>query len=63
MEAFKDIGIPVKEDHLTCLLKNLYAGQEATVNMEKLIGSRLRKEFDRPVCCHPVGLTYTLSTL
>ena len=24
----KDIGIP---DHLTCLLRNLYAGQEATV--------------------------------
>ena len=25
---FKDMGIP---DHLTCLLRNLYAGQEATV--------------------------------
>ena len=25
---FKDLGIP---DHLTCLLRNLYAGQEATV--------------------------------
>ena len=24
----KDMGIP---DHLTCLLRNLYAGQEATV--------------------------------
>ena len=27
-EIFKDMGIP---DHLTCLLRNLYAGPEATV--------------------------------
>ena len=27
-EILKDMGIP---DHLTCLLRNLYAGQEATV--------------------------------
>ena len=27
-EIFKEMGIP---DHLTCLLRNLYAGQEATV--------------------------------
>ena len=27
-EILKEMGIP---DHLTCLLKNLYAGQEATV--------------------------------
>ena len=29
---------------------------------EQLTGSRLRKEYDRAVCCHPVCLTYTLST-
>ena len=28
---FKEMGIP---DHLTCLLRNLYAGQEATVRTE-----------------------------
>ena len=28
MENSKEMGIP---DHLTCLLRNLYAGQEATV--------------------------------
>ena len=28
MEILKETGIP---DHLTCLLRNLYAGQEATV--------------------------------
>ena len=27
-KIFKDMGIP---DHLTCLLRNLYAGQEETV--------------------------------
>ena len=27
-EILKEVGIP---DHLTCLLRNLYAGQEATV--------------------------------
>ena len=28
LEVLKEMGIP---DHLTCLLRNLYAGQEATV--------------------------------
>ena len=28
MQVLKEMGIP---DHLTCLLRNLYAGQEATV--------------------------------
>ena len=30
-KILKDMGIP---DHLTCLLRNLYAGQEATVRTE-----------------------------
>ena len=30
-KIFQEIGIP---DHLTCLLRNLYAGQEATVRTE-----------------------------
>ena len=29
-KILKELGIP---DHLTCLLRNLYAGQEATVRM------------------------------
>ena len=35
----KEMGIP---DHLTCLLRNLYAGQEATgrLDMEQQIGSK-----------------------
>ena len=31
MENLKEMGIP---DHLTCFLRNLYAGQEATVRTE-----------------------------
>ena len=52
-KALKEMGIP---GHLTCLLKNPYMGQEATVLepcIEQLIGSRWRKEYDRSVCCHP----------
>ena len=30
--------------------------------VEQLIGSRLKKEYNRAVCCHPVCLTYALST-
>ena len=44
-KALKEMGIP---DHLTCLLRNLYVGQGATVRtlMEQLIGSRFRKEYN-----------------
>ena len=37
-KILKDMGIP---DHLTCLLRNLYAGQEATeLGMEKQTGTK-----------------------
>ena len=51
-------------DHLTCLLRNLYAGQEATggLNMEKQIGSKLGKEYVRAVYCHPANLTFMQTT-
>ena len=60
-KLLREMGMP---DHLTCLLRNLYAGQEATVKpcMKQLIGSRLKKEYNRAVCCHPVCLIYMLST-
>ena len=51
------MGIP---DHLPCLLRNLYAGQEPY--MEKLTGSQSRKQYDKVVYCHPVYLTYMQST-
>ena len=60
-KALKEMGIP---DYLTCLLRNLYAGQEAKLEpcMEQLIGSGLRKEYDKAVCYQSVYLTYALST-
>ena len=50
------MGIP---DHLTCLLRKLNAGQEAPtrMDMEKLTGSKLGKEFDKTVYCHLAYLT------
>ena len=36
--------------------------QHLEPSMEQLIGSGLRKEYDRAVCCYPVCLTYMLST-
>ena len=36
--------------------------QQVESCMERLIGSGLRKEYHRAVCCHPVYLTYVLST-
>ena len=49
-------------DPLTCLLRNLYAGQEATESyMEQLTDSKLGKEYDKSVYCHPAYLTYMQS--
>ena len=36
--------------------------QQLELYMEQLIGSRLNKEYGRAVCCHPVYLTYMMST-
>ena len=38
-KILKEMGIP---DHLTCLLRNLYAGQEATVWNNRLVPNRKR---------------------
>ena len=55
-----EIGIP---DHLTCLLRNLYAGQEATVRTgHGTTVSKQRKEYIKLVFCHPAYLTYMQST-
>ena len=41
----QEMGIP---DHLTCLLRNLYAGQEATeLDMEQQTGSKSGKDMSR----------------
>ena len=54
-----------KPDNLTCLLRNLYTDQEATVRtiMEQQTGSKLGKEYIKAVYCHPAYLTYMQSTL
>ena len=60
-------------DHLTCLLRNVYAGQEATVRTghglvqfqsicQQWTGSKLGKEYIKAVYCHPAYLTYMQST-
>ena len=44
-KILKEMGIP---DHLICLLRYLYAGQEATLelDMEQWSGSKLRNQFE-----------------
>ena len=49
----KEMEIP---DHLACLLRNLHAGQEATVRSR---GSKLGKEYVKATYCH---LAYLIST-
>ena len=55
------MGIP---DHLTCLLRNLYAGQkqQLELDMEQQTGSKLGKEYIKAVYCHLAYLTYMQST-
>ena len=56
------IGIP---DHLTCLLRNLYAGQEATVRTVRhgTMDSFQIGKYVKAAYCHPVYLTYMQRTL
>ena len=49
-------------DHLTCLLRNLYAGQDAAVRTRHGTGSKLGKEYVKAVYCHHAYLTYIQST-
>ena len=60
-KILQDLGIP---DHLTCLLRNLYAGKEATVRTghETTDSSNEEKEYVKAVYCHPSDLTYIKST-
>ena len=59
-KILKEMVIP---DHLTCLLRNLYAGQKATVRTgHGTTGSKSGKEYIKAVYCHPAYLTYMQST-
>ena len=59
-KGLKEMGIL---DHLTSLMRNLmWVQRQQLERWMELIVSRWRKEYHKTVCCHPVCLTYTLST-
>ena len=60
-KILQEMGLP---DHLTCLLRNLYAGQESTVRTGYGTTNwfQIRKEYIKAVYCHPAYLTYIQST-
>ena len=59
-KILQEMGIP---DHLTCLLINLHADQEAVRTRHGTqTGSKSGKEYIKAVYCHPAYLTYMQST-
>ena len=60
-KILKEMGIP---DYLTCLLRNLHAGQEATVRTGHgtMDWFQIGKEYVKAVYCHPAYLTSMQST-
>ena len=58
-KILKKMGIP---DHLICLLRSLYAGQEATVRTGHRTTDWFQIEKGVRVYCHPAYLTYMQST-
>ena len=59
----KFLGMGIS-DHLTCLLRNLYAGQEATARAghETTDCFQIGKEVAKAVYCHPAYVTYIKTT-
>ena len=60
-KILKEVGII---DHLTCLLQNLYASQEATVRTGHgtMDLSEIGKGVHQGIYCHPAYLAYMQST-
>ena len=60
-KILQEMGIP---EHLTCLLSNLYAGQEATVRTGHGTTDwfQIGKGVRQAVYCHPAYLTYMQNT-
>ena len=54
-EILQEMGIP---DHLACLLRNLYAGQEATVSTGRGTTDWFQTGKGVRQGCHPAYLTY-----
>ena len=61
-KILKEMGIP---DHLTCFLRNLYAGQETIVRTwhGTMDWFQIGKGYVKTVYCHLAYLTYMQSTL
>ena len=59
-KILKEMGIP---DHLICLLRNLYADQEATVRTGHGTTDwfQIGKAYVKAAYCHPAYLTYIQS--
>ena len=59
-KILKEMGIP---DHLTCILRNLYAGQkqQLELDMDQQTSSKSVKEYVKVVYFHPAYLTYMQS--
>ena len=60
-KILKEMRVP---DHLICLLRNLFEGQEATIRTGHgtTDDSKLGKEYNKAEHCHPAYLTYMQST-
>ena len=60
-KILQELGIP---DHLTCLLRNLYASQKATVRTGHgtMNWFKIGKELIKAVYCHLAFLTYMQNT-
>ena len=61
-KILQEMGIP---DHLTCLLRKLYAGQKQQLepDLEQRTGSKLGNNYVKAAYCHSAYLTYKQSTL
>ena len=60
-KILQEMGIPV---HLIYLLRSLYGGQEAQLELDmgQQTGSKWGKEYVKAVYCHPAYLIYMQST-
>ena len=59
-KILQDMGIP---HHLTCLLRNVYAGkkQQLELDMEQQTSSKLGKKYIKAIYCHTAYLSYMQS--
>ena len=59
-KTFQEMGLP---DHLTCLLRTCIQlkKKQLEVNMEELIGSKLREEYNKAIYCHQSSSVQLLS--